>query len=163
MIWYTRGTLVWQVLGEYMQALCIFSKGNRKGVPPTLRAQWTWELFFFFFFVLKYLKTDFDKKNVSNFFLLKSHILTFLYLGNQRYQPPSRSKKNPYNKICFVLYWEQNKKSFNKGYFFLVARPLPPTPLSGRATKKRTFFAAFLNIQCHHSAILLYTTSTLKI
>ena len=27
---------------------------------------------------------------------------------------------------------------------FLVARPLPPPPLSGRATKKRTFFAASL-------------------
>ena len=32
-------------------------------------------------------------------------------------------KKNPKNKICNVLDWEQNKKWVAKSSFFLVARP----------------------------------------
>ena len=46
----------------------------------------------------------------------------------------------------FRLETKLNKK-FKKTVFFkvfLVARPLPPPPLSGRATKKNCFFAAFL-------------------
>ena len=46
------------------------------------------------------------------------------------------------NKICFILDWEQNKKVSKK---FLVAWPLPPPPLRGRATNKIIFFAAYLS------------------
>ena len=36
-------------------------------------------------------------------------------------------------KIYFILHWQQNKKRFKKGNFFLTAGPLPPPPLNGAA------------------------------
>ena len=58
------------------------------------------------------------------FGLQEPYLDVILYLVNQRYQPSPPPKKN-FNKICFILDWEQNKKSFSLQWL----GPYPPPPL----------------------------------
>ena len=64
----------------------------------------------------------------------KKNIVRFLVARPLRpYTPPPRSS------LVATFFFS----SFKTSSFFLVARPLPLPPLSGRATKKRNFFCGF--------------------
>ena len=58
---------------------------------------------------------------------------------------PLKSYPPPFHELSGHIFWDFFFEL--KSSFFLVALPLPPPPrpLSGQATKKNTFFAAFLN------------------
>ena len=97
---------------------------------------------FFFFFNLKIAENGFwQKKYFPNFFGQKEPYLDVIfYLGNHIFHPPP-TMENPLNKIFFILDWEQNKKKTCFFLFLFSGQALYP---SGRATKKRPFFAASL-------------------
>ena len=85
--------------------------------PPPPRAQWPSKLFFSLLFSSKIAENRFHPK--------KSHIQTFLYLGDQRYQPPPQKKTL---KIKYALFQIGNKI---KKVIFLSGQALTPLLVSG--------------------------------
>ena len=68
----------------------------------------------YFILILKIAENGFWQKK-SQFFGLKEPYLDVIWTSVTKDITP---QKNPLNKICFILDWEQNKKEFKKTKFF---------------------------------------------